>query len=90
MVGGLGGWGVASGQLDSLLRAKPTATEQPAVSSTTTGCCDGANKAATLAAITWAVEGSLIGRAMFLAAAGAVAVGLAIALGRIKPKESRA
>lgn len=43
--------------------------------------------ATAIGAITWAVEGSLIKRAVFLAAAGAVAVGLAIALGRLKPKE---
>jgi len=43
--------------------------------------------AAAIAAITWSVEGSLLKRAVFLAFAGAVAVGLAILLGRIKPKE---
>jgi Predicted membrane protein (DUF2157) len=46
--------------------------------------------AAAIAAITWAVEGSLIARALFLGVAGAVAVGLAILLGRFKPKEAAA
>jgi uncharacterized membrane protein len=46
--------------------------------------------AVTLGAITWAMEGSLIGRAVFLAFAGAVAVALAIGLGRIKPLAGRA
>ena len=46
--------------------------------------------AAAIAAITWAVEGSLLARALFLGAAGAVAVGLAILLGRFKPKETAA
>ncbi len=43
--------------------------------------------ATALAAITWAIEGSLIARALFLALAGAVAVALAIGLGRLKLKE---
>ena len=46
--------------------------------------------AATIAAITWALEGSLLKRAVFLAVAGAVAVGVAIVLGKLKPKESTA
>jgi uncharacterized membrane protein len=46
--------------------------------------------AAAIGAITWAVEGSLLKRAVFLALAGLVAVGLAIALARLKPKESAA
>jgi uncharacterized membrane protein len=45
--------------------------------------------AATIAAVTWAVKGSLLGRAAFLAAAGIVAVGLASVLGRLLPKERR-
>jgi len=45
--------------------------------------------AATIAAITWAVKGSLLGRAAFLAAAGIVAIGLASVLGRLVPKERR-
>ena len=43
--------------------------------------------ATALAAITWAIEGSLIARALFLALAGAVAVALAVGLGRFKFKE---
>jgi uncharacterized membrane protein len=43
--------------------------------------------AAVIAAITWAVRGSLLRRAAFLAAAGIVAVGLATVLGRWLPKE---
>jgi uncharacterized membrane protein len=44
-----------------------------------------------IAAMTWLIgEGSLIKAAVFLAIAGAVAVGIAIALGRIKPKEKAA
>ncbi|MEA2904060.1 MAG: hypothetical protein QOI12_1447 [Alphaproteobacteria bacterium] len=39
--------------------------------------------AAVIAAITWAVKGSLLRRAAFLAAAGIVAVGLASVLGRL-------
>ena len=46
--------------------------------------------AAAIATITWALEGSMIKKALFLAVAGAVAVGLAILLGRLKPKESAA
>ena len=43
--------------------------------------------AAVIAAITWTVRGSLIGRAAFLAVAGAVAIGLAGVLGRIWRRE---
>ena len=38
--------------------------------------------AATIAAITWAVQGSLLRRAVFLAVAGLVAIALASLLGR--------
>jgi uncharacterized membrane protein len=44
--------------------------------------------ASMIAAITWAVRGSLLRRAFFLAIAGLVAVGLAALLGRLLPKES--
>jgi hypothetical protein len=40
-----------------------------------------------IAAITWAVRGSLLRRAVFLAAAGVVAVALASLLGRLVRKE---
>jgi hypothetical protein len=40
-----------------------------------------------IAAITWAVQGSLLRRAVFLAAAGVVAVALASLLGRLVRKE---
>ena len=43
--------------------------------------------AATIAGVTWGVQGSLLRRAVFLAIAGLVAVGLASALGRLMPKE---
>jgi hypothetical protein len=43
--------------------------------------------AAVIAAVTWAVKGSLLRRALFLAVAGAAAVGLAALLGRLLPKE---
>ncbi len=43
--------------------------------------------ALVIAAITWAVRGSLLRRAAFLAAAGLVAVGLATLLGRLLGKE---
>lgn len=43
--------------------------------------------AGTIAAITWAVRGSLLRRAVFLAIAGLAAVGLASVLGRLMPKE---
>ncbi len=45
--------------------------------------------AAVISAITWAVQGSLLRRSVFLAVAGAVAIALAIGLGRLMPKESR-
>jgi uncharacterized membrane protein len=45
--------------------------------------------AAVIASITWAVRGSLLRRSIFLAAAGAVAIVLAVLLGRLVPKESR-
>ena len=44
---------------------------------------------AVIASITWAVKGSLLGRSIFLGAAGAVAIALAMLLGRVLPKESR-
>jgi hypothetical protein len=40
-----------------------------------------------IADITWAVKGSLLRRALFLAVAGLVAVGLATLLARLLPKE---
>ncbi len=43
--------------------------------------------ASIIAAITWAVRGSLLRRALFLAVAGLVAVGLATLLARLLPKE---
>ena len=45
--------------------------------------------AGVIAAITWAVQGSLLGRSVFLAAAGAVAVALALALNRLLPRAER-
>ena len=45
--------------------------------------------AAVISAITWAVKGSLLQRSVFLAVAGAVAIALAIGLGRLMPRESR-
>jgi uncharacterized membrane protein len=45
--------------------------------------------AAVIASITWAVNGSLLGRSIFLGAAGAAAIVLAMLLGRMLPKESR-
>jgi hypothetical protein len=45
--------------------------------------------AATIAAITWAVRGSLLRRAVFLAISGLVAVALASLLGRLLGKERR-
>ena len=41
-----------------------------------------------IAGITWAVRGSLLRRAAFLAVAGIVAVVLATALSRLVPKEA--
>ena len=46
--------------------------------------------AAAIAAITWTVPGSLLGRAAFLAIAGIVAVALASLLGRVFHKERTA
>jgi uncharacterized membrane protein len=43
-----------------------------------------------IAAITWALEGSMIKKTLFLAVAGAIAIGIASLLGRLKPKESAA
>jgi hypothetical protein len=43
--------------------------------------------AAAIAAITWAVQASLLHRSVFLAAAGLVAVALASLLGRLLGKE---
>lgn len=45
--------------------------------------------AGVIAAITWAVKGSLLARSVFLAAAGAVAVVLALALHRLLPRAAR-
>lgn len=42
--------------------------------------------AGVIAAITWAVKGSLLARSVFLAAAGAIAVVLALALNRLLPR----
>ncbi len=41
-----------------------------------------------IAAITWAVKGSLLRRSVFLALAGGVAIGLAMLLGRFRPGEA--
>jgi hypothetical protein len=43
--------------------------------------------AAMIAAITWAVQGSLLRRSAFLALAGLAMAALATALGRLLPKE---
>jgi hypothetical protein len=45
--------------------------------------------AVTIAAVTWAVKGSLLRRAVFLAVAGVVAVALASLLGRLFHRERR-
>jgi uncharacterized membrane protein len=45
--------------------------------------------AGVIAAITWAVQGSLLGRSVFLAAAGAVAVVLALGLNRLLPRADK-
>src|SRR6266478_1552725 len=45
--------------------------------------------AAVIASITWAVNGSLLGRSIFLGAAGAAAIALSMLLGHMLPKESR-
>jgi hypothetical protein len=42
--------------------------------------------AGCIAAITWAVKGTLLSRSIFLAIAGAVAVVLALALNRLPPR----
>ena len=44
--------------------------------------------AVAIAEITWALEGSMIKKTLFLAVAGAVAIGIAILLGKLKPRES--
>lgn len=44
--------------------------------------------AVAIAAITWTVQGSLLGRSLFLAIAGGTAILLALALGRLLPRES--
>ena len=41
-----------------------------------------------IAAITWVLEGSMIKKTLFLAVAGAIAIGIASLLGRLKTKES--
>jgi uncharacterized membrane protein len=45
--------------------------------------------AGVIAAITWAVKGSLLARSIFLAAAGAAAMATATLLGRLLPKENQ-
>jgi uncharacterized membrane protein len=45
--------------------------------------------AGVIAAITWAVKGSLLGRSAFLAGAGALAVVLALALNRLLPRSDQ-
>jgi uncharacterized membrane protein len=44
--------------------------------------------AVVIAAITWTVRASLLGRSLFLALAGGAAIVLALALGRLLPRES--
>ena len=44
--------------------------------------------AAVIATITWAVQATLLTRSLFLAIAGVVAVLLALALGRLLPREA--
>ncbi len=52
LVGGLCGWAVASGHLESVLRAEVKQPESaPAGCITPGGCCDGADKSAALAAV---------------------------------------
>jgi uncharacterized membrane protein len=46
--------------------------------------------AVAIAAITWTVQGSLLGRSLFLAAAGGAAIVLALLLGRLLPREAAA
>jgi arylsulfatase A-like enzyme len=51
LVGGLGGWAVASGRLDSMLRAERQSAAQPVPAGDAAGtCCNGADKAAVLSA----------------------------------------
>ena len=45
--------------------------------------------AGVIGAITWAVRGSLLRRSVFLAAAGAIAVAIALALNRLLPRADR-
>jgi uncharacterized membrane protein len=45
--------------------------------------------AGVIASVTWTVKGSLLHRSIFLAAAGAAAIALAMVLGRLLPKEGR-
>lgn len=45
--------------------------------------------AGVIAAITWTVEGSLLQRSIFLAAAGAVAVVIAVVLNRLLPRDGK-
>jgi hypothetical protein len=45
--------------------------------------------AGVIASITWAFQGSLLGRSVFLAAAGAVAVALALGLNRLLPRADK-
>ena len=44
--------------------------------------------AVVIAAITWTVQGSLLARSLFLAAAGSAAIVLALVLGRLLPREA--
>jgi uncharacterized membrane protein len=46
--------------------------------------------AVAIAAITWTVQGSLLGRSLFLALAGGAAIVLALLLGRLLPREAAA
>ncbi|HKS18578.1 MAG TPA: DUF2157 domain-containing protein [Bradyrhizobium sp.] len=45
--------------------------------------------AGVIATVTWAVKGSLLRRSVFLAAAGAVAIALAVALNRLLPRTEK-
>src|SRR5262245_38236966 len=45
--------------------------------------------AGVIAGITWAFQGSLLGRSVFLAAAGAIAVALALGLNRLLPRADK-
>lgn len=51
LVGAVGGWAVASGRLDSKLWAEQRSPEPPADCVTGGGCCDGADRAALVAAV---------------------------------------